>query len=496
MNRRIRETIDKSKLREQEHNYELVETDDGFMVVPIEIDREPVIARLDKNGFWRIDNFNYEFLMYDFFSISQVVIDKLYESWKSPVFNPKKNFESGKEEYEYLEKNVANRVAYSKVKEWAKLKTKRTLAKTMRDLWKKKNEEIVLEETRLLHRKVFSISSGKYGSDTLLKILENKEQYEYLIKDLLNYRAARALLATMSDKYFLNGDWKEFFGDMSSGSMRKTLMNIPGVPYWYVTAFSSLGHSLPEPATTMIRYMAYASISRHHSANWKDLSKVILRSSDNDIKEAVEAVWEYNNNRPKGGFRNARSIEFALNFIYDYNDEIGEWDINGLCKRSIKYHIDLAEGRRIEELDRLKKQGVDLEQKTSLPPLPLPADNNIRFLDTFGSIIEEGNKMGHCIGGYASEALRGNCYLFHVDYAEEMASVEVSPYGYVVQSHGPQNKSNKASAYGQRVLSKWSKELGTCKTGSPSYALPPAVHQDALDWLANWDEEEEEDIPF
>ena len=110
MNRRIRETIDKSKLREQEHNYELVETDDGFMVVPIEIDREPVIARLDKNGFWRIDNFNYEFLMYDFFSISQVVIDKLYESWKSPVFNPKKNFESGKEEYEYLEKNVSNRV--------------------------------------------------------------------------------------------------------------------------------------------------------------------------------------------------------------------------------------------------------------------------------------------------------------------------------------------------------------------------------------------------
>ena len=44
------------ELREQEHNYELVETEDGFEIIPIEKYREPVRARLLQNGFWTIES--------------------------------------------------------------------------------------------------------------------------------------------------------------------------------------------------------------------------------------------------------------------------------------------------------------------------------------------------------------------------------------------------------------------------------------------------------
>lgn len=460
MNRKIKETINKDQLREQEHNYELYETDNGFMVSPIEKERPLVFASLTTDGYWHVsgNNDNYKVMMYDFFRLSAGILDTLYDTWKSPVFNPNPNgqYEHQDEEDEKSRPEYFKKVnKYTFIRDWAKLTTKKTLAKKMRDMWKKKNDEIVSEETRTLHSKVFSTSSGKGNVSTLGTILGDREQYGYLIKDLINYRGARALMLELYEETFLSGDWKTAFGDMSNGSMRKTLMNFPGVPYFFAGTFAYNKRVLPEPALTRIRFMAYAVLSRSYDYRWAEMSKVILRSSDSDVKKAVRMVWEYYENIPKGGFRNTRFTQSGFEFVYSYPDKIGDWDIVGLCKRSVVWHKGLENQRRETEVAMLKKYNATLEEKTALPPIVLPDTPGVTFLDTCKAVIDEGFRMGHCISGYANDALKGNCYLFHVDYEGEMASVEVAPGGFVRQSQGLKNKQNKASVYGQKLLNKW-----------------------------------------
>jgi hypothetical protein len=54
---------------------------------------------------------------------------------------------------------------------------------------------------------------------------------------------------------------------------------------------------------------------------------------------------------------------------------------------------------------------------------------------------------------YIESAIDGNCYLFHVTHRDDEATVEVGVEGQVRQSPGPRNQRNKATAYGNRVLS-------------------------------------------
>ena len=67
--------------------------------------------------------------------------------------------------------------------------------------------------------------------------------------------------------------------------------------------------------------------------------------------------------------------------------------------------------------------------------------------------------MKHCIATYAERAVRGDCYLFHVEYDNQHASVEVDLYGQVRQARGPRNTCNRACVYGQRVLRRWGEQL-------------------------------------
>jgi hypothetical protein len=63
----------------------------------------------------------------------------------------------------------------------------------------------------------------------------------------------------------------------------------------------------------------------------------------------------------------------------------------------------------------------------------LPAVPGVRFLDSVAAIADEGAAMGHCAASYAESAVRGECYLFHVEHDGELATAEVAPDGRVVQ---------------------------------------------------------------
>ena len=63
-------------------------------------------------------------------------------------------------------------------------------------------------------------------------------------------------------------------------------------------------------------------------------------------------------------------------------------------------------------------------------PVPLPTDPHVRFLSRV-------SEMDHCVGSriYIEKAVNGSCYIFHLDYQDQTATVEVDRWGHVVQAN-------------------------------------------------------------
>ena len=500
-------------LREQEHNYEIVETKNGFNAIPREIARPEVTTELvldDENGYKWLTSFiseigipeTFSSGLYDVGRLIQVVTKGLYASWKSPVHNPLSWEEMDNKPEEEKEKLYVKDSVYYHIKDWAQTQTCKTLAKKIRGIWAKKLEEKVDPEISLLYKKLFSAIGRGIAYKGMTELIKNKEEYEYLIKDLLTYNAARAVFTDWSYKIIVEKkDWKSFIGDVSNGCIRKTISNFPnGIPYYMHTWLSAWAYAFPtdidlkdseikEPIYSRIRFFAYAVFNRNtigEERNEKFLN-IILRSSDDQLKYAVRKYHE--SRGKKMDFRSPSLIKSAFSYMTDYHGEIGNWNIGGLLKRTDEYHRDIERRNEQRRLEYIKRQEEKYESPVALPPISLPEDNNIKFLSTYKDIIEEGDKMLHCVAGYADRALVGRCYLFHVDYENEMATVEVSPEGYVAQAKGPRNVENKATAYGYSILSSWGKGFKFENNESISAAHIPNERRAVEYIFDNYDED-------
>jgi hypothetical protein len=462
-------------MRKQEHHYEVYELKDGFKIVPSEEDRPPVVFKMNKRGFWynvdkqrKLQYGDYQYIpLYAYYPLLDGAIEKIYETW-----NP--------------EKKTNNPVREMVVTTYCKRTTGKTLNKKVHEIWKRKRDSLdpVIVQ---LHKKLFSISKGTGNWDRIDRVLRRKKALKYLIDDMLKYPAARTAIlhAYGVNEYDLIHDWKTAYAKDGKlyTSLNKTLMNFPnGVVYYNALSLKFI--KLPEPVSTRIRMYAYAMVGRSYSVrthNSEDkIMHILLKSSDEDIKEAIRYMWHYFPNTYTGDFRKVKGIEHALTLIFDYPASLmGDWDIIGLCKRSEVYQHDLElqerirqqeyEAQRLEwqERSRQEREKWEREQraiklsKTALPPIPLPEEEYIGFLDDYRMVVQEGVSMHHCIASYAESAVKGNCYLFHVNYDGEQASVEVNPSGFVNQSYGPKDTINKASEYGRKVLGSWARKLTT-----------------------------------
>jgi hypothetical protein len=430
-------------VREQEHNYEVEEISNGFRIIPRDENRRTIIYTLDNYGFWSGPNTHTDLPLYGFRKLIDSVVNDIYFDWKSP-------------------KNVGGYKVKTKIRIWAMKKTGKVINHRLYEVWKNSINSIdpIFSE---VHKKMFSISCGKGNWDSVRNLL--KSNNKYLIQDVLKYRAAG--ISVLWSYIFDEDDWmlKYSCNRTKYTSLNKTLMNLPGnIPAHLL--FNGLHNFyLPEPATTRIRLLAYLMLCGEGRADIEN-RQVILKSSDDDIRTAIRLIWEQFPNKNTGKFISAQGIMSALGLMRDY---VGSWnniDIIGLAKRSIEYHRNENLRRELqrqqwerqalvrkEEMERIK------EASTTKPRLKLPDDEHIKFLDSFKEVVKEGELMHHCIGSYAEKAVRGDSYLFHVDYDGDKASVEVSPKGYVQQAYGPHNIKNKATDYGFRELNKWAKEL-------------------------------------
>lgn len=438
----------------EERGYDIINHNKKIEIVPRSGDRPSVNIVLNEYGFWNIEN-NIDIPLYCFKYLLHYSINKLYESWSSPRF-PK-----------FVPKLVMNRM-----QDW----TRKSLCKDFQQKWQNQIDRLN-PTVSSLHKKFFSTGGGHGNWGNVKEILQ--ENNSYIIEDALNYRAARISILYDNHKYWLR-DWTLSFAYSNNEkyrSLMRTLMNLPnGIIVSDSLNFS--GIILPEPVLTRFKFFAYSTIAA--DASWKRVInqldeerlnwelEVIKKSSEEDIKNAIKYMWYYFPNGYNNDFRKLVQIKLSLKMIFDYLGILGNWDIIGLARRSEIYHHNTEMMRRAER-ERLtslyEKREEELQQikksKTFLPPIPLPENKNIKFLNSYKEVEKEGSIMNHCIAQYAEKAVGGKCYLFHIDYQNQMASVEVSPNGFVVQSYGPKDTTNNASKYGKDILGKWAKQLRT-----------------------------------
>jgi len=462
------------KLRNQKHHYQLEKTQTGFEIIPEEYHRPIIGAILFETGEWELyvryeeesgeslyNTFD-KAITYDFYGILNKMVEALYQTWEVP--DEKKNLKTNEngEVYDPCEEPISH---------WAKEQTRRTLARKARDFWRETIETSLEPEVGEVLRKCYAVSrnSGNWGR-VLEAVRRRKEEpyFRHLFQDLKNFYPARVSLLhdhdlwqRTKDQYGTSrADWRLSYqaGGQFYTSLHKTLSNMPqGITYHYLFGLKSI--RLPEPATTRLKLFTYVYLGRFFEQDIVRFEKVILKSSEDNIRKAIEYVWNYMPTMETGDFRKPNGIAHALNVIFDYPHPVGDWDMLGLAKRSEEWHHQRNVERQLNSID----WDIDYEEmltlETARPPIDLPKDKNIRFLATHGDVVIEGDVMHHCIASYATSALKGKCYLFHIEYGGEKASVEVKPQGYVGQAYGPKDVINRASIYGRKVLTKWAEGL-------------------------------------
>ena len=472
-------------MREQEHNYEVYSLPYGFKVTPRDNRRPETFCTVDENGFWTIklegggnsvpfvgafgftkkygqllelDDFHTplvnkwnnhlpQYPLYNFYSIVDNVVKSLYRSYERPL--------SKRLETDYLNPHINN---------WMHKQSARALNRPIHDEWKRVVEGFNPVK-RDIHRKLFSIAVSKHGYtngnwDNLKEIL--RESNPYFLSDIKNYRATG-----ISVLYDYKNKWKEdwAYSFSSTGNkyrtLMRTIMNIPGGIY-YPQVVDLNNVLLSEPILTRIRMIAYNTlISKSFNGTESEAyMRVVRKSSHDELRNAVKMVWYHSPTSATKDFRNTSEIYRAFRYIFDYPHDIGDWNIVGLATRSVEYHQNIERHNAILREKEEKENEEFMKSNVALPPIPLPSDDGVKFLDTVKSIFDEGDTMKHCISGYAQGAHRGHHYLFHVDYKGEMASVQVSARdGRVIQSHGIRNQENEASKHGQIILGQWGTKL-------------------------------------
>lgn len=270
------------------------------------------------------------------------------------------------------------------------------------------------------------------------------DEFAYLRADLMKYHACRVICAAWGHRVRLDTDitvlkdWRALVAPtVPNKALNKTLDKMArGIRYEDVLRLSTM--RLEKPITDRLTLVFVLCAGGHH--NYGIHERIVVQADAAQIKEASQrhapGDW-VKNNSPVG------TIERLARWILDYPETYGG-DLVGLAQRSWEWHDRGAHLHyQIDVTGELPKPNVDLGMLEGY---------DIRFLDTVGAVYAEGESMHHCVGSYATKAARGDCYLFHVDYEGEKATIEVSAVGDVLQACGPMNQRNKACDYGARRL--------------------------------------------
>ena len=306
----------------------------------------------------------------------------------------------------------------------------------------------------------------------------------YLVGDVLTYCAAQVGMAFLDElasiEPLLRGgyccvdddeasfehqlvfarNWRGLFSPSGDPyrSLNRTLMNLPSrFPPRLLLGLPRI--RLPRPITSHIELAALCSRALCGGGTsgptvGASQLRTYAHATEAQICTAVERLG-LELGRPLSATR-ASDLDRAVRVMASYPLP-HDGGIVGLADKTIRWR---REQRREGMRELLVETGLPsslrcLETPTALPPFPLLRSQNIRLLRTVEAIIVEAKEMKNCLVQYTSAAVDGRSYLFHVDYGDETACVELRADGRVMQAVGPRNTWNVAAAWGRRRLAAW-----------------------------------------
>jgi hypothetical protein len=455
----------------ENHSYEVIPQTNGFAIIPpLKYHyMYPIVAYIDNYGDWKIEyrrngSFGETFTRtakytignaYNFNKILDSIVDAIYVGWTSHQ----------------------NKYPPKKLVKWMKGVTGRSLNKRVYVEWERCLNSLN-PTTREIHKKLFAVSCGNGDYLTLNSIL--KDNNPYVISDLLNYKASRiALLYEAWNPH--DGDWINCFSPCGAyRTINRVVNNLPnGVPPYLFGFLKNVQMEYPifEKNRMMLFLKGAGFANWYQPSRLQTIFKIIQRSTEEDVKNTIKFMWQYFPSKDSGDFRRIRDVGRVMSLLLDYPVNNDRLSMLGWAREAERYNHDLelqervreeenrrrAEEHRLESEERRKKheerQKILQESLTALPPIALPENPSIKFLDTFKAVQEEGKEMEHCVATYAERAVLGHCYLFHVEHNGVPATVEVSPEGFVRQSYSKRDKINEASEYAKEQLSRWGREI-------------------------------------
>lgn len=247
-------------------------------------------------------------------------------------------------------------------------------------------------------------------------------------------------------------DWRGLLSPSghSYRSLDRTLMNLPrGVPGRLVCLLAHI--TLRRPLTDRLELLLVTLCLDRFGHRDGDVphQRVFVTARAPQIREAVRRVAAHTRNDLR--VMRMGDLRFFIGFLVDFPDHHAG-TIVGLADKAICWHRHQLAEKRAEILGR-----YGAETAAGLPPIRLPTDPSVRYLATVADIVTEGEQMEHCIAQSVPAAVGGRCYLFHVEYGGDAATVMVTPE--YVEARGPRNRKNAATRWGEERLTTWARGL-------------------------------------
>lgn len=335
---------------------------------------------------------------------------------------------------------------------WVVGRTERAIRGMVHEAWKRTLATIDPEVLEV-QKKVFSVS---FGYEEARLVMEPEfYKHPFIVRDVKSYPAAAIAaflcgrLRSTEKGIEVMSDWKSLFSPTGESyrSLNRTLTNLPGgiTPALMLKLRRFI---LPRAITNRLELtgtiLAHSADRHRHIRAWSF-------ATEGQIKEAMRRISA--DCQQELSPRRWADVESVVSYLGDFPDD-HNGNLIGLTEKAIRWHRDVRRGAIEADLGRF-----DQDTKLAKPAIPLPGIPGIRFLETVGELCEEGRDMEHCAASYASRAVDGACFLFHVEHEGEKATAEVNWFGQVVQSRGPRNRDNVAAEWGKRELAKWGKGL-------------------------------------
>lgn len=347
--------------------------------------------------------------------------------------------------------------AEHKKTKWLRGTLYKQLGKAFHDEWKYLHTKAKPDDLELDKAVTRCIGPKSY---TEVNILSDETFWEnpFVRKDCINFRAA-CLASLYKHKSMYDWEiggyhsyeytkWKESYDreQITYTSLNKTLPAINFRIPWYMLSGGFRQNRLPHPYKLREQIVSHYTGAMRRSAT-RNVNINILLDADEvewiETKKAFKKLMCVD-------FRKISSLEGLCTYLLDYNEKY-EGSLIGLLRRSEEWHRRIVHNRN--------RSSTKYSDDT--PTAKLPAELNIegiKFLGTVGEIIEEGQKMSHCVASYADAAVKGRSYIFHIEYKNQMATCEITSFGddyRINQIHGPNNQDNKASEWGKKTINGW-----------------------------------------